>query len=261
MFYWIYDILPWQFAVLVATIFVGVTWVGILLISPILKLWLKGQEGINDVIGYVLSAVGVFYGLLLGLLAVATYQNFTAVEATVGKEAASLAALYRDVSAYPEPARADLQTRLRGYTTFIIDTAWPAQRKGEIATGSVQMMDDFQAAMAGFEPATKGQEIVHAEAFRQFNDMILLRRERLQSVGTGIPGVMWWVVAVGAVINTFIILCFRLRFDIHLVVGGVLSLFVGMLIFLVAVLDHPFRGKISVGADAFELVQSTIMKK
>ena len=42
---------------------------------------------------------GVIYGLLLGLPAVATYQNLSDVEKTVGNEASSLAALYRDVSA------------------------------------------------------------------------------------------------------------------------------------------------------------------
>lgn len=261
MFYWIYDIPTWQLAVIFTALFVGVTWLGIIFISPFLKMWLKGQEGINDLIGYSLSAFGVFYGLLLGLLAVATYQNSTGVGDTVSKEAASLGALYRDVSSYPEPVRADLQGRLRDYTRFVIDKAWPAQRKGEVPQASVKMMDEFQAALAGFEPATKGQEILHAESFRQFNDMIVMRRQRIQSIGTGIPGVMWYVVAAGAVINTLIILCFRVRFDIHLIIGGILSFFVGMLIFLVAAMDHPFRGEVSVGPDAFELSYGSLMNK
>ena len=58
-------------------------------------------------VGDFLQYFGVIYGLLLGLLAVATYQNLSDVEKTVGNEASSLAALYRDVSAYPEPARSD----------------------------------------------------------------------------------------------------------------------------------------------------------
>lgn len=261
MFFWIYDIPTWQLATIFAAVFVGVTWAGILLLSPFIKIWLKNQEGINDIVGYGLSAFGVFYGLLLGLLAVATYQNNTDVSNTVAKEAACLGALYRDVSAYPEPSRSDLQNRLREYTDFVIHKAWPAQRKGQVPVGSVKMMDDFQAVMASFEPATKGQEIVHAEAFRQFNDMIVMRRQRIQSIGTGIPGVLWYVVAVGAVINTMLILCFRIRFDVHLFIGGLLSFFVGVVVFLVAAMDHPFRGEVSVGPDAFELIYSSIMAR
>ncbi len=261
MFYWIYDIPTWKLGLLFAVLFVGATWAGILLISPFLKFWLKGQEGINDLVGYSLSAFGVFYGLLLGLLAVATYGNATEVESTVGREAASLAALYRDVSSYPEPVRSDLRTKLENYTTFLIEKAWPAQRRGEVPQGSVQMMNEFQDALTGFEPVTKGQEALHAEALRQFNDMILLRRQRIHSISTGIPGIMWYVVGVGAIINTLLILCFRMRLDIHLVIGGVLSFFVGVLIFLIAAMDHPFRGEVSVGPDAFQLIYDSLMAK
>jgi hypothetical protein len=261
MFFWIYDIPTWQLGLIFALLFVGITWIGILFLSPFLKMWLKGQEGINDLVGYALSGFGVFYGLLLGLLSVATYQNSTDVSSTVTKEAASLAALYRDVSSYPEPVRTDLTGKLRSYTEFVINQAWPAQRKGEIHPGGVKMMDDFQKVIANFEPVTKGQEILHAEALRQYNDMILLRRQRLQSIGTGIPGVMWYVVGVGAVINTLLILCFRMRLDIHLVIGGLLSFFVGVLIFLVAAMDYPFRGEVSVGPDAFQLIYTSLMSR
>lgn len=261
MFYWIYDIPTWQLGALFALLFVGITWVGTLFISPILKLWFRSQEGLNDLVGYALGAFGVFYGLLLGLLAVATYQNAANVEDNVAREAASLGALYRDVSSYPQPIRADLQKRLQDYTRFVIDKAWPAQRRGEVPQGSVQMMDEFQQVLTQFEPATKGQEIVHAETLRQFNDMILLRRLRINAIHAGIPGVMWYVVAVGAIINTLVILSFRIRFDIHLVIGGMLSFFVGVVIFMIAAMDHPFRGEVSVGPDAFELIYTSLMKR
>ncbi|MES2467499.1 MAG: hypothetical protein V4675_09380 [Verrucomicrobiota bacterium] len=261
MFFWIYDIPTWQLGLLFAVLFVGITWAGIFFVTPFLKLWLKGQEGINDLVGYALSGFGVFYGLLLGLLAVATYQNSTDVSATVSKEAASLGALYRDISAYPEPVRTELTGRLRTYTEFVIKKAWPSQRKGEVPQGSVQMMDDFQRVLTSFEPTTKGQELLHGEALRQYNDMILLRRQRIQSIGTGIPGVMWYVVGVGAVINTLLILCFRMRLDIHLVIGGALSFFVGVLIFLVAAMDYPFRGEVSIGPEPFQLIYTTLMSQ
>jgi len=261
MFYWIYDIPTWQLGALFALLFVGTTWLGILFVSPILKLWFRSQEGLNDLVGYALGAFGVFYGLLLGLLAVATYQNAANVDDNVAREAASLAALYRDVSSYPQPIRADLQKRLQDYTRFVIDKAWPAQRRGEVPQGSVQMMDEFQQVLTQFEPTTKGQEILHGETLRAYNDMILLRRLRINAINAGIPGVMWYVVGVGAIINTLLILSFRMRFDIHLVIGGMLSFFVGVIIFMIAAMDRPFRGEVSVGPDAFELIYTTLMKR
>ena len=68
---------------------------------------------LNEILGDFLQYFGVIYGLLLGLLAVAIYQNHTDVEKAVSSEASSLAALYRDVTAYPEPQRTELKTLLK----------------------------------------------------------------------------------------------------------------------------------------------------
>jgi len=46
---------------------------------------------------------------------------------------------------------------------------------------------------------------------------------------------------------------------LHLLMAGLLALFVGLVIFVTADMDHPYRGSISVGPGAFERVlQQTI---
>jgi hypothetical protein len=39
---------------------------------------------------------------------------------------------------------------------------------------------------------------------------------------------------------------------VHLILGGALALFLGIVV-LIAALDNPFRGQVSVGPDAFQL--------
>jgi hypothetical protein len=75
MFYWIYDIPLAQFAVLMAGVFVLFSWLGCFLLRPILRRFVPARSETNAIVGHVLSCHGVFYGLLLGLLALAAYQN------------------------------------------------------------------------------------------------------------------------------------------------------------------------------------------
>ena len=103
MFYWIYDIPSTTLALMITGAFVGFSWIGAILIRPILRAFLRKRADINDLIGYMLSCFGVFYGLLLGLLAVAAYQNFSSVETIVSKEASALSALSRAGTPYPLP--------------------------------------------------------------------------------------------------------------------------------------------------------------
>ena len=71
MFYWIYDMPTWTMVLMVCVIFVGATWFGVIFIRPILRVFVGRQPGLNDLVGYLLGAHGVYFGILLGLLALA----------------------------------------------------------------------------------------------------------------------------------------------------------------------------------------------
>jgi hypothetical protein len=196
MLYWIYDVPPLWTVGLFAALFVGICWLGVVLFRPFVRERLNPDARLNETLGDFLQYFGVMYGLLLGLLAVATYQNHTDVEKAVSSEASSLAALYRDVTAYPEPQRAELKTLLREYTRYVIEEAWPLQRQGLVPAGAVKRIADFQAILVSFEPQSKAQEALHDAAMRQFNSFFEYRRTRLYSVNSGIPALLWYTVGV-----------------------------------------------------------------
>ena len=66
---------------------------------------------------------------------------------------------------------------------------------------------------------------------------------------TGLPAILWWVVAFGALLNIVLIWMQDMEIHVHLILGGVLASILGAVIFLIAALDNPFRGIVSVGPD------------
>ena len=252
MFYWIYDYPNWMIGILFALVFVGMNSAGTLVLGPLLRRWIHSKRNANEMVGFAASGFSVLYGLLLGLLAVAAYQNFTASSDLVDKEASSLGALYRDASAYPAPFRDKLQASLRDYVRYTIDDAWPLQESGVVPrSGVVERLFDEAAA---FKPSDMGEEVIHAEFMSQYNKFFELHRQRLADVTAGIPAVLWWVVGLGALLNVMFVWMYKMDIHVQLLLGGMLSLFLGVVIFLIAALDNPFRGAISVGPDSFELI-------
>jgi hypothetical protein len=53
---------------------------------------------------------------------------------------------------------------------------------------------------------------------------------------------MWFIVLVGAFMNVMVIWMFDLKPFSHAVIGGTISLFIGLVIYMIAVLDAPFKG-------------------
>jgi hypothetical protein len=259
LFYWIYDIPTEKLAALFAVVFVGFFWGGCILLRPILRQFVRARSDTNEIVGNVLSCFCVFYGLLLGLLAVAAYQNYSQVQTNVDKEATALTALYHDVASYPEPYGQTLRWLLRDYCHYVIKYAWPLQRQGIVPKGGEPRVSAFLEKLLAFQPHTVGEQIVHAEAIHQFNVFLEQRNERLQSVTTSIPPVMWYVVIVGAVINLVIVWLFEMPFITRLFLGGLLAFYLGAMIFLIAVMDNPFRGEVSVSSEDFETIYQMMM--
>ena len=70
---------------------------------------------------------------------------------------------------------------------------------------------------------------------------------------------LWYVVLVGALINIAIVWMFDMKIVAHLLLGGLLVFFLGSMIFLIAAMDNPFRGEVSVSSEAFDLVYKTMI--
>src|SRR5690349_16475916 len=114
--FWIYDIPTFAFVGLAALTAVAIACLGVIFVRPLLRRVIGEGQGWNDIVGYVISCHCVFYGLLLGLLAVAAYQNIADVEKVVVQEAGGMRALYKLADAYPEPHRTEMRARLKDYT-------------------------------------------------------------------------------------------------------------------------------------------------
>jgi hypothetical protein len=131
---------------------------------------------------------------------------------------------------------------------------------GVVPTEESHLESKFIDDLDSFEPSKKSEEILHAETLRQLNNFVELRRTRLANVTTGIPAVFWWVVAIVAVITVVLLATLGMGIHVHFFLGAVVSLFLGLVIFLIAAMDHPFRGEVSVGPDAYEAIYDSLMK-
>jgi hypothetical protein len=243
-----------QLAAVVCLSFVLFTWLGIITVRPLLRRFVQTETDINGVVSNFVSIYGVFYGILMGLLAVAAYQNRADVGQAVAAEGTSLYAVFRSANSFPEAVRVPLQTTVRDYVQFVIDKEWPAMRKGEFAQGGMPVINKLQGQLAAFEPATPGQQIMLAETTRQFYTFLEHRAVRLYSVTTGIPGIMWSVVLLGAVISIFFIWLFDMTLRAQFLLGGLMSFFIGAMISLIVVLDSPLKGEFGLSPEVFQLL-------
>jgi hypothetical protein len=259
MFTWIYDLTNLQLALLLCSICLAYTWLGVVFVGNLVRRKCEDPSGIAEFVGQYLAAFGLFFGLMLGLIAVATYENYGKAEDAVGVEANRAAMLFRTVSSYPEPYRQGLQQALAEYVDYTVDETWPAYRRGLVPPGRTERLNLLQARLFTFQPMRPSEQVIHAEALRQFADFVEATRDRVAAVDTALPPLLWIIVVIGAAM-TMALLWFITHelLWVRLTASGILAVFVGLMMFFIAAMDHPLRGDYSISPDALIELRETM---
>jgi Protein of unknown function (DUF4239) len=216
---------------------------------------LRYHDGVNDAISGTVQAIGVFYGITVGLIAVGVWNTYSNAGDLVSKEATAIGGLYRDFGGYPSPVREELRSKLREYTVFVINDAWPAQKEGRLLNTGTHILDGLQSRLFSFEPSTQGQTVLHSETLRAYNTLIEYRRLRIDAVGNGLSSVMWAVIWVGAAISIGVAYLYRIEDPkIHFTLVALMAGFLAMVLFMIVINDKPLVGYMSISPDPYRLI-------
>ena len=240
---WLHELPVGLGAAVVCGCFLVPTLIGSAFLQPLVGRLLRGEKNPNTLVGLLLNAFALYYGVLLALLSIAVFDNYDKARDAIGQEASSIVALYRNVSGYPEPARTSHMGLLRQYLDEETGPGWKEQHRNKASTQGMTLVDDLDRQLLSFKPDREaGEDVMHRETLRTLSDFVERRRLRIQAAETSIPPVIWYVVLIGAVLNVFVLWLFDLKRTSHFVLGGVLTIFIGLVVYMVAILDQPFRG-------------------
>src|SRR3954471_13173300 len=151
---------PWIFGVIIVSGFVTLSVAGLFLFQRLVAHRLQLSDQLNNQIIFFASIIAMFYSLTAGMIAVGTWTTYRHVENVVSSEATAIVCLYRDVTGYPEPSRSQIQSEIRAYTEFIVNKAWPLQRRGLPTDEATRRLTTLEDDLVKFEPATSGQQIL-----------------------------------------------------------------------------------------------------
>ncbi len=241
-------------------LFLLLSWAVLLAVRPWVKRVSADHEEWDRVLGYAMQSYGIFYGILLALIAVSVYENFQRVSGVVLDEVSALSTVYRAVAAYPSPLGAELQEQLRVYTQNVIAIDWPLQARNVIPDDGNDQVDSIQALMFAYEPTTGGQQALHQQTVGLFYDFVEARRSRLDETKLALPPLLWVLVAVGAILNALMLALVEARnLRVHLIMSGLIAVFVALLIFVTAAMDHPYAGFVNVPPEPFQNLLDQVM--
>jgi hypothetical protein len=212
------------------------------------------REQHNELAGFILAVVGVIYAVLLAFVAIGVWERFEAAEARTYDEATNLTIVYRDSGSFSNGEV--LRAAIRDYVKHVIQNEWPRMQKGEHSVSARLLLESVDRDVRNLDADTPQRVNVQARTLEAMDLALADRDARISEEATGINGVMWVILLIGAFVTVGFTFLFGFKQTImqQLMVGS-LSILIGLVLFLIVALDYPFRGGLTVGPEAFENAQ------
>jgi len=235
--------------------FVVVSCLVVVALRPVVRRLVDDAEQWDRVLGHVIGTFGVFFGILLALVAVSVYENYSDTREAALHEAGQITALYRGTTGLPDEVAEPLQETIKEYLRVVIEEDWPDQRRGELPGASLELVDELEAEIHEYDPEGLQQLAEFQQLLATFDDFVETRRVRIDATALELPTLFWIAIWVGAAVNAVLIgLIIVKSRRLHLVLAGMLALFIGLVMFTTADMDLPYQGALAVNSGAFERV-------
>ena len=258
---WFYNAPVWITLPLFVGGFVVVSCLVVLALRPLVHKLVTDHKEWDRALAHVIGTFGVFFGILLALVALSVYENFAYARDTAVEEAGRIGTLYRATTLLDSADEVPLRTELDRYMHAVIEEDWPQQRRGVLPEASDAQVDEFEELLSRIEADPGNEQAAFQQVLATWDVFIESRRARIDATALELPFLLWLVIWVGAAVNVVLLAFLDVRNPrLHLLMVGLLSLFIGLVIFVTADMDRPYMGSISVGPESYQRVLEQVIE-
>lgn len=220
---------------------------------------LEVQMEQNEVAGFFIAVLGVVYGVLLAFAVIVVWEDFEEARVTAEREANAVGDLYRTADALPEAVRRPVQEQALGYAHEVIDHEWAMLSEGRESSEALRRLEAIWVTARTYEPNGAREQAMYSQLLDSLKSINDERRMRLLASREGIPLLVWVVLIGGGVVTVLFTYFFGLKnVKAQLAMTALYVASIGFVLFLIAAVDYPFTGAVTVRPDAMELVLQRI---
>jgi hypothetical protein len=214
----------------------------------------------NDVAGFLFSAVGILYAVVLGFVVVVVWQKYDVTVSNVDNEVNSVGDLYHLVDGFPEPERSQLRSNLRAYAAQVARIEWPAMARNEpIPERGADLIEAVGHRIDTFSPTSLSESHAQQAAIAASERLYDARRARLVEAVPAVPTLLWFALIVGAL--AMVAFCFIFGVEnrpAQLIMTAILVGLIGVLFVVIEAFATPFSGSVRIAPNGWAYLQQRL---
>lgn len=218
------------------------------------SIWLANRTGVpehgtgyNASLSPFLTTVSLVYGgALLGFTVVVAWEQFSSAEMNVTSESSTLATMYRQTVGMPAAEQGKMRELLRTYTTAVQDEWNPQSRDRAAETSRGGAITDMYRVL-GTQSQPAAPNPLSGDFLGQLTVLTSQRNTRILDARPRIPGLLWTGLLFGGLVVLGLLGFIRMDSRRgHILLSSAVAILLGLLLFVVFWLDHPFGHQLGV---------------
>jgi hypothetical protein len=208
----------------------------------------------NDVAGYLFSAIGVLYAVVLGFVVVVVWQKYDSTISNVEAEVDATGNLYHVVDGLPVSVRTPVRNDLLAYVRLVLDTEWPAMAAGRnVPYAGAKLLEDISYRIDMASSSNFKEFAAQQAALSDIQLLFNARRQRLVQTAPSVPSILWFALVVGAL--SMVVFCYIFGVEnrpAQLVMTAILVGLIGILFVVIGEFSSPFSGSVHISSDGWQ---------
>lgn len=210
-------------------------------------------KGNHEVGGLIFNAFGLIYAVLIAFVVFATWTEYDDSKKNVDQESIELSDLYHNSKALPEEYRQQVNPLLIAYINDVMNDEWKNLENGEPSVKARESFNKIWSFFTTIDRTKLTNEIAYQETLKHLNDAGERRRTRIFESTNNIPGIIWTVLLFGGVMTIVYTYFFFAKNIVHqFVMTSALTILNTLILYMIVMLDNPFRGYIKIDYSAFQ---------
>jgi hypothetical protein len=215
----------------------------------------------NDVIGFLIAVLAVFYGLIVASVLVIAINRFDHAQQVTETESNLVADVVRNAKAISPDIERPVRKLAAQYLAEVIAAEWPAQGRGQKSSLATASLTDLATTISQYAPQNQREDAYYQQLVGTLARLYDTRKERIFIADQGIGAAVWMVTLAGGLLT----ICFALLFGIqnrrmHFMLAAFLAVSLALVFSLVAIFDRPFQGGLTVSDQPYQLVREQIVQ-
>ncbi|HJD56308.1 MAG TPA: DUF4239 domain-containing protein [Rickettsia endosymbiont of Pyrocoelia pectoralis] len=205
------------------------------------------RQELGSLGGFLSGAVGSMYAVSTGFVLIYLLGNFNKAQEVVATESTVLMRLADSVGWLPQEMRPELYQDIKNYAKDLVGREWQLMKDGKkIGHEALIFLQDITKRLKAYNAPNPMQLFIQKEIIKEIKELYTVRYNRVKMSYFSLNIQYWVVIFIMTVINLIFVCILGTKLYLHKTSVILVCITSSSMLFLLFILDKPFRGPFAV---------------